>query len=456
MIGETKLKQLSQQVLCSSKAGKTELVLIVSDFGLTRFANNQIHQNMAQANVSASVRVVIDKKSGTATTNQIEPRLLVKTVETAAALAKKQEPDPDFAALPGPQSYCRLKAFYRATAAYTPKQRAGRVKEVIQQAKDEDLNAYGALSNGTTEFAVANSNGVWAYFPLTQASFNLTIMGADSSGQSTAISSNIRDINVPLETEKAIRTALWGKGPRAIEPGDYEVVLAPAAVNEMLDYMAYLGFGARAYHEGRSFLSGKLGKPVLGSNITIYDDGLDCRGIPMPFDLEGSAKKKVCLIEKGVAKNVVYDSYLAHKYNAVSTGHGLPAPNTMDALAGHLHLMSKNTAESSNIDSSGTPEEELIKKVKRGIYVSRFFYVNAHHHKSLTITGLTRDGTFMIKNGEIAYPIVNLRFTQSIVEALNNVIQIGSEVKLMESFFGTNLAPALRIKNFTFTGLSQL
>jgi len=182
----------------------------------------------------------------------------------------------------------------------------------------------------------------------------------------------------------------------------------------------------------------------MGENITIWDDALDLAGFPLPFDFEGVPKRKLSLIKKGIAKNVVYDSYLAAKYGQRSTGHGLLAPNTLDALASHLRI---NPGEQS--------AAELISEVKRGILVSRLWYVNAHHH-NLVITGLTRDGTFLIERGEIVAPIKDMRLTQSIPEALSKVTGISKEVKVEESWAGANLVPVLRIADFNFTGISKL
>jgi PmbA protein len=465
MIGKSRLKIIADYLLKQSKADETEIVLTASDFGLTRFANNQIHQNLVRSSLRVAVRVILAKKIGIAKTNKLDRISLDQTLKKAIELAKNQKPDRAYQSLPKPKKYPQLKAFFDSTASFPPKQRARKVKNVIKLAKSAKLKAFGALSTGVIEHLIANSNGLLAYFPETEADFRTTIMGVDSSGYGSCLNLDIAKLRTSFETQKAIGLALKGKRPRRIKPGDYQVVLAPEAANQMLIYLAYWGFGARAYHEDRSFVSGKLGKKVMGENITIWDDALDPRGIPMPFDLEGSLKKKVVLIEKGVAKNIVYDSYLAGKYQGENTGHGLPAPNTLDALATHLHLAPQNSHTSGvHIGRHlrgvrkiwGEDELGLMGGVKKGLYVSRFWYVNAHHHKTLTITGLTRDGTFMIENGKISYPVVNLRFTQSIPEALSRVTGIGKDVKVMESWLGANLAPALRIEKFKFTGISNL
>lgn len=445
MKGNVKVKSVADFVLKNSSADETEVVLTRSDFGLTRFANNQIHQNVVRESEGVSIRVVLGKRIGVVKTDNLEKSSLKKAVGEAREMAETQRSDPAFKSLPDPAKYPKVRAYFKETADFSPQARAKKVEGVIKEAKSSNLKAFGTLSTGVIEFAVANSRGVWAYFPRTEASFSTTMMSESSSGYGSDLNLRVGKLAMEEETKRAIEKAVEGREPKEIEPGKYEVVLAPTAANTMLIYLAYLGFGARAYHEGRSFLFGKLGKKVMGEEITIEDDGFDSRGIPIPFDLESSLKKKVVLVDKGVAKAVVYDSYLAGKYGAKNTGHGLVAPNTLDALATHLHLKPGKLTE-----------EELVGKVKRGLYISRFWYVNAHHHKSLMITGLTRDGTFLIENGKLACPVVNLRFTQSIPAAFSQVTGVGRNVKVMESWFGANLAPALGVKEFNFTGVSKL
>ncbi|MCJ7827559.1 TldD/PmbA family protein [Patescibacteria group bacterium] len=453
MYGKKKLNLLAELILGSSKAKETEALVWADQLGLTRFANNQIHQNVVRDSIHYSVRCVIEKKIGVAGGDDISRKGLMETVWGASELAKAQQPDPDFPGLPGKGEYKKIKAFDQPTADCSPQQRAQQVKRVINVAKSAKTIAFGAFSTGVTETLVANSKGVRAYFPSTRADFSTTMMVGDGSGYGSSLAQSVAGLEIKAEVNRAVETALKSRQPKRLEPGEYEVVLAPAAVNEMLIYLSYLAFGGRAYHEKRSFVSGQLGKKVLSEKITLWDDGLDESGLPLPFDYEGVARKKLSLIEKGVAKKVVYDSYLAAKYKTKSTGHGLPAPNTLDALATHLHL---KPAVSVKNQVAGEHGEELLEGVKKGLYISRFWYVNCHHHKSLTITGLTRDGTFLIENGELSRPVMNLRFTQSIVEALNQVVAVGRRARLVESWAGANSVPALRIKRFRFTGVSDL
>ena len=452
MISRKKIKQITDYILRISPADQTEVLVFKSNLGLTRFANNEIHQNLARENFSVSVRVVLGQKIGVGSASNPSKEALAQLVKRTVEATKYQKPDPDFKTLPGPQKYSPVAAFSQQTAAFSPHKRAVEVRKVVRLASEGHLSAFGVFQTGLNEVVVANSLGIFAYHPGTFSNLNVTMkkggpVSPSQGGQSGYAAFNAGDVRT-IKTEEVARQArqkaAFSKRMIEVPKGEYEVVLEEAAVNEMMVYMAYLGFGGRAYHERRSFLSGKLGGQVLGENITIWDDALNPAGLPMPFDFEGVAKKKVVLIEKGVARAVVYDHYHAQKHGVEPTGHGLPAPNTLDALVGHLHF-----------EPGGETKDELVRKIKNGLLITRFWYVNAHHH-NLVLTGMTRDGTFLIRNGEIVAPVYNLRFTQSIPEALRRVTGISKELKVEESWVGANLVPALRIAGFRFTGVSKL
>lgn len=446
MLGKKKIKEITDQVFNFSSAGQTEVVVIAYSSGLTRFAENRVHQNLALENVSISVRVILNKKIGVARTNKHDEKSIREVVVKAQDIAQNQKPDRYFLTLPEPQKVSSIDAFREGTAFFTPSRRAKIVGQIVKLIEEKNLRAFGALETGVTEFAVANSLGVFLYHPMTSAEISVTAKDKqDNSGFASQLALDVDELNINKVAKIAIKKAILSKNPVEIKPGMYTVVLEEQPVNEILKYMAYLALGARAFHEDRSFLSGRLGKKVVGANITLWDDALDTAGLPMPFDLEGVPKEKIMIIENGILKGIVYDHYDAIKYGKAPTGHGLPAPNTLDALACHLHLRPGKYSK-----------EELIKGVKKGLLISKFWYLNAHHHKELNLTGLTRDGTFLIKNGRIKTPVGNLRFTQSIPQALSQVTAISRELKLEKGWFGANLVPAFRINNWNFTGLSKL
>ncbi|HMA33953.1 MAG TPA: metallopeptidase TldD-related protein, partial [Chloroflexia bacterium] len=241
---------------------------------------------------------------------------------------------------------------------------------------------------------------------------------------------------------EAIDKAVRSQNPIDIAPGAYDVILEEYAMGEMLQYLSYIGMGALALQEGRSFM--RLGEQITGANITIYDDGADPRCLPMPFDFEGVPKQRVEIIQNGVAKAVVYDTYTAGRApGKTSTGHGLPAPNTFGPLPLNLILA-----------PGPTPKADLIRGVKRGLWVTRFHYVNIVHPLQTVLTGMTRDGTFLIEDGVITRPVKNLRFTQSVLAALSQA-ELANTLKLQKGFLGGILVPAARIAGFNFSSATD-
>jgi PmbA protein len=245
----------------------------------------------------------------------------------------------------------------------------------------------------------------------------------------------------------AVDKALRGRDPIDIEPGAYTVILEEDAMADMLFSLGYLGLGALAVQEGRSFMNDRFGERITGENVTIWDDGHDSRGLINPFDYEGVPKQRVVLIENGVAKGVVYDSFTAGREEGkLSTGHSLPAPNTFGPLPTNLFMAPGEATK-----------EEMLASTKRGIWVTRFHYTNPVHRLKTVLTGMTRDGTFLIENGQITRPLKNLRFTQSILEAFSRVEMLGSELELTRLGGGNfaACAPAARIREFQFTGTTE-
>lgn len=455
MFGEKRLKDIAKTVLSLSGADQTEVLLFVTDGGLTRFANNQIHQNVASEDLGLSVRVVVNppshkasvghgKRIGVASANSFAPASVRDVVDRAMALAALQKEDPYFVSLPEPGVLAQVKMqIYQAT----PEERAQAVWVVIKKAKDKGIVASGAYGSTIFEVAVGNSCGVWGYYAGSSTDLSTVLMGEDSTGFAAQLSKNPDEIDPEGVADRAIEKVVRGRRPIKLVPREYTVVLEPQAVNEMMSFFSWLGPNARIYHEDASFLSGKLGEQVFGENITIVDDPLSEEGFPMPFDFEGVPKRRLEIVKRGKFTNVVYDSNLAARYGKDNTGHALPAPNTYGPVPLHLQF------------EPGTKSlEEIVKGVKKGLLVSRLWYVRTLNPKTLSITGMTRDGTFLIDNGEIVSGVRNLRFNQSIPEALRNVVEVGRDLENLASFeteLGTNRMPALCIKNWNFTSTTE-
>jgi predicted Zn-dependent protease len=308
------------------------------------------------------------------------------------------------------------------------------------------LNASGAFTTAVQEIAVANSLGVFAYYPTTLADLEIVIMADSGSGYAHATSVDVTQMDAQALGQEAIEKALRSRDPIEIEPGDYTVILEEHAVEEMLFYLTYLGCGALAVQEQRSFMTDRFGEKIVGRNISLWDDGLDPQGLPMPFDYEGVPKRKVDFMREGLATSVVYDTYTAGREEGKeSTGHALPAPNPYGPFPGNRFLAPGEATK-----------EEMLASTEKGIWITRFHYMNPVHRLKTIVTGMTRDGTFLIEKGEITRPIKNLRFTQSILEALSSVEMIGKERKLLLSgSLGCGCVPALKIDNFTFTGVTE-
>jgi PmbA protein len=447
MVGEQRIRAISDGILALSSADQTEVVVLANDSALTRFANSTIHQNVAETDCEVRIRVVLGQRIGVATTNNLEEVALAEALNKALAIARLQPENPDFQSLPGPLPIPEVRSFSEATAHCTPETRARGAGAICLLAREAGVVASGALTTGVLEIAVANSLGTFAYFATTQADVNTVIMSDDSAGYAEALALDVNHLDFEAVGREAIEKCQRSRGPRPLEPGEYPVILEPYAVQDFLQMMTYTGFSAVALQEGRSFMVGKIGQPIVDERISIWDDGLDPDGLPLPFDFEGVPKQRVDLIDKGVARGVVYDSYRAGKEEGRrSTGHALPAPNTFGPFPLNLFFAGGDASL-----------DDMIRSTERGLYVTRFHYTRPVEPKQVIVTGMTRDGTFLIEKGEITYPVKNLRFTQGYLEALNHVERIGREPRLLSAMGGLacQRVPALQLSRFRFTGATE-
>jgi PmbA protein len=450
MLGEARLKERIDYALSTSKADQTEVVIVRENEQLTRFANSYIHQNVSKDDLEIRVRAVLDKKIGIASTNDLSDQALAGAVESAITAASYQQRNPDFLSLPWPRPIPRVDGYVERTATCTPRKRAEAARDICVPAKEQNLNASGALATREYEYTVGNSLGVFAYYPTTLADLRTVIMSDTGSGYAAAVSLDIDDIDAAALGREAIDKALRSRDPVDVPPGEYTVILEEYAVGTLMPYLAYIGFGAQAFQERQSFMYGKLGQKVTGENITIWDDGLDPGNLPMPFDFEGVPKTRVNLISKGVVGGPVYDTYTAGKEPArISTGHALPVPNDFGPFPWNVAM-----------ETGDASKEEMLASTKKGLWVTRMHYVRPVHPLKTVVTGMTRDGTFLIENGEIVAPVKNLRFTQSILGAFGETEQIGREAVLtreafLENFIGGYRVPALKLRRFAFTSATE-
>ena len=449
MIGKEKLFARLEKVLASSPADETEIIYVGNESGLTRYANSAIHQNVFENNSKIFFRTVFGKKIGVASTNSLIDSDLKKTLKNSCEIARNQPENPNFPGLPGAAKYRDIDTFDKKTAAFTPRNRAMVVKKIIKIADREKFTLAGAFSTSIGEIAVVNSRGVRAYQPITAASINMIAMSDTSSGYAAGLSRRVDEIEYETLAENAVKKCALSQHPISLEPGDYEVILEPAAVGSLLEWINYIGFGSKSFQDKTSFLAGKIGKKITSSMISVVDNGLNPQTVAFPFDFEGVPKKKVVIIDKGVARGVVYDRATALKGKTKSTGHALtPDSSGMGAVALNLEM-----------SPGKVPQAQMIKNVKRGILVTRFHYINGFiDTPNAVLTGMTRDGTFLIENGEIKSGIKNLRFTDAMMRSFKSVKSISRETALVESWWdavGCIRAPALHLGSFKFTGKTE-
>jgi len=443
---EDALKLAEDVVARALKAGASEAEALVmgEESALTRFANSEIHQNVAETSHTVNLRFVAGRRIAVLSTGRTDPDGLRLLVQRASAIVRTCEELDDWAGLPAPDGQPKpVQAWSAGTAEATPEFRAEGVRAVIAAADDAGVVAYGSFSTGVDTIAVANSAGIRTAEQRTGSQLITVHMSpSGGNGYAEAVSMDATTIDAAALGREAASKARASDNAISLPPGDYPVVLEEYAVVDITDMLGYLGFSALAVQEGRSFV--EAGKRIGSDLVTVVDDGSDPLGLPMAFDYEGLAKQRVLMVENGVCRNVVYDSQTAARDGVKSTGHGLPAPNPYGPFPLNT-VMSAGT----------TTREDLIGGLDHGLLVTRFHYTNPVHPKLAIITGMTRDGTFLVEGGKIAGPVRNLRYTQSYLDALAGVSAVGSSRKTIKGFLGGAVVPAVRIDAWTFTGATE-
>jgi len=425
-------------------ATEAEALVTAENAALTRFANSQIHQNVAETNMNVNLRFVVGKRVGVASSGRTDEEGLKRLAASAAAIARVVEELDDWAGLPEPTPIEEVTAAYApATANASPELRAEGVRAVIAAADAARVTAYGSFSTGTETTAVANSKGIRAGETRTVAHLLTVSMGPNGgTGYAEQAAVDVDAIDAAAIGRDSADKARATANAVAIDAGDYPVVLEEYAVVDLLDMLGYLGFSALAVQEERSFV--EIGKRIGSDLVSIVDDGRDPAGLPMAFDYEGVAKQRVTLLEAGVCRGVVHDAQTAARDGVTSTGHGLPAPNSYGPFP--LNLV---------MEAGTTARQDLIAGLERGLLVTRFHYTNPVHPKLAIVTGMTRDGTFLVEGGRIVGPVRNLRFTQSYLDAAAGVVAVARERKTLKGFLGGVVVPALRLEAWSFTGTTE-
>lgn len=434
ILSKEEAQAILKKVVGFSKADFCEVSLSGSDGGNIRYARNAVSTAGQISTMSLGVSSTFGKKTGSATINEFDDASLQKVVKRAEELAMLAPENPEFMPPLGPQTFAESNTYNTKTAAITPDTRADMVGKSLSVSKAAGLDAAGFLENATRFNAIMNSKGLFAYNKGTNVSFSVTVRNKQGTG-SGYVEQDFNDLDKmdTLALSKiAASKANGSAGAKAIEPGKYTVILEPLAASDIIGNM-FRGFDARSADEGRSFMSKKgggtrLGEQLFSENVNIYSDPMNTEIPSSTFTGEGLPVTRTQWVEKGVVKNLSYSRYWAAQKNVQP----LPFSRSMIIEGGNQSL------------------EDLIKSTEKGILVTRFWYIRSVDPQTLLLTGLTRDGTFYIENGEIKFPIKNFRFNESPVIMLNNVEALGKPVRT-----GSGLIPPMKIRDFTFTSLSD-
>ncbi|HUE04524.1 MAG TPA: TldD/PmbA family protein [Bryobacteraceae bacterium] len=421
-----------------------EAILAAGSSALTRFANNAIHQNVAERSGHLSLRVQIDQRTARATTNRLDDASIRQVVEETIALTKLQEPDPALLPLAEPTAATECATRWdESTALVNPTGRAEAVADAIRIVESAGQTAAGIYSTSEGVFALLNSRGVIAYYPETMAQFSITAMAADSSGWAKGSACSHRDLDPAAMARTASEKAQASRNPVELPPGAYTVILEPAAVLDLAGQM-FGDFSATAISDGRSFLRDRIGEKLFGENITIYDDAYHPLQAGSPFDGEGVPRRKLVLVDRGVVHEVAFCRQAAHTAGVEPTGHGFPLPNEFGEAPMNI-VIAGGTA----------PIEEMIASTARGILVTRLWYIREVDPYEKIMTGMTRDGTFLIEDGRIARGVRNFRFNQALPEMLSNVEALSPAVRASGEESFDMVVPAMKVRGFHFTEVTR-
>ena len=427
-------------------ASQAEAVVVDGARALTRFANNELHQNVSEDDVWINLRFVDGQRIGVASGNSIDDEALERLARSAAETARLQPEQEWFRSLPGPAPVPLAEgAFALATAEADPELRAEAAAAVIAAARAVEAQAFGLAETSAETISVVNSLGVDVSEQRSRARVMTVMMGpGGGTGYAEQVAVDVEAIEASaIGHEAAQRTAAMAN-PIELPAGDYPVVLDHYATMDLALWLGAVGFNAQDVQEQQSFF--EPGKVVASPLISLADDGTDQLGTPASFDYEGVAKQRVPLLEHGVCRALVHDSKSAAAEGVPSTGHALPAPNPWGPNPLNLSMAPGEMSR-----------EEVLGGLERGLLVTRFHYTNAVHPRQVRITGMTKDGLFLVEDGKIVAPVRNLRFTQSYLDALAAVEAVSRERRAVDGddYLGTIVVPALRIGSFSFTGTTE-
>ncbi|MBI2773142.1 MAG: TldD/PmbA family protein [Chloroflexi bacterium] len=450
MIGADALLDPLRTALRDAPADEAELCVHRRRAAVTRYARSQIHQNAASDEIHVHARAIVGKALGVVTTNSLVPEDLRRALAESAETARHLPANDDWPGFAAPEPYGEPRAFDARTADAEATMQAQAIGIICERATTARMRVAGTHHLDLTEDAVANSHGIAAYAPATVAYLRALAQSDVGSGYAEDLASRIEALDPRDVAERAIRKCALDRDRRTLEPGDHEAVFEELAVAEILRVMSLSGLGAQSVREGRSFMSGRIGEAVTGPRFTLHDDALDPRTLAIPFDVEGTPKQRVTLIDRGIARSPVYDRTTAKQMGTRSTGHA--ADPSRYATGGH--------AANLTMEGGTATREELIGAVKRGVLITRFHYTNIPDPRSAVMTGTSRDGTFLIEDGRIVAALANVRYTMSALDLFAGIELLGKQ-RLARDWWSSNgmgsvvsLCPPVKVARATITGSS--
>lgn len=436
----------AQRLLRAGAAGADAVEVVVSSTlsSTVRFASSVFHQGSSCSDAEVFVRVVSGRRVGVASVNSLERGDLEGCLRRALETAGRARPEPFDVALPGAQEYPQVDSYFEQTASMTYGEKAALLSEGFRRAARNRALVAGSLSTEAGSLFVFNSNGVEAFHPYTAAHLSVVAARDAQSGLGMGMTKDISRMDIPATVEEASLRCAEALSPRDFAPGACRVLLEPPAVAELLYWLSYTGFGAKTFHDGTSFMSDRLGEAVTGPLVTICDDGADPRGLSMPFDMEGVAKRRLPIIDRGVAQAVAYDSFTAAVAGMAPTGNAPFPEDTEGPMPDHIFMAPGEEAAAAMLERLGT-----------GVLVRSFHYVNGLLDPSESLmTGMTRHGAFFVKDGKVRYPVRQMRFTENIMKAFEKIEAVSAETGLLPNHgfaLSSISAPHLLIDSFNFT-----
>ena len=435
-----------ERALNAAGADEADAAFLSVDQNISRFANSQLHQNMSEESASLTLRVIVNGAMGVATTTVFDDEEIARTAEIAREAAKHSGPVQGFAGLyrdnePAPD----VDSFDEQTANISAADKAQALRTMFDRGRD--VLFAGSYSTAAMSVACGNTHGVRRYARATHADATVIAIGNAGSGYATLRERRTADVDMAaLGDEAVLKATLAADNIEDLTPGAYDVILEPPALAEVFEWMNMIAFTGQSFEDGSSFFVGNLGKQLLGANCTLVDDSISY--LPFPFDIEGLPKRAVTIVDKGIPRTPVLDKVWADRLGLAPTAHAWHLGSPEHGAAFHLTMQGGDSTR-----------EEMIASTKLGIWVTRFNYVNGLlEPKTALMTGTTRDGTFLIRDGKVAARLPNLRWTQSMVDAFSSIESLSRERRSCGTWynmFGGTLAPVTKIRGWNITGKQE-